>query len=394
MCWNTEAKITLTNAKYFAEKAKNISIRIMITFITVRSLEAQRHTTNKYVISFIFLSETNSEKRRVRVMIIKEIHLIDNFKFNLLIDSDILKSEKIDIVAFIDTAYIENCDVIVSIRIYAKFSFQIRSVHIIKSIVISSRSKMSVSIYTISISNKDYIFESDQTNFAIYTHVIDAQIKIILMRNDNKSVIRISRNFRLKKVIEINYLSAYLIKSTSNIAEFALKRSKLNHKFSWYQKVFIVCLTNHIESEKKSVISINKIFFNDVTIFNSFSTAVEVFIKVILKHFNFWANQSFVQLSKSSWMNISLKFDWETKIKDKVKMYSIDFKDRNLIDITFNKLHEKNKLAWIENFTLFNFSYFIVWRNFIEQRKKKKTYAVSTQWRCQTHILCRCNRTS
>lgn len=59
-------------------------------------------------------------ERQVRIIIIKEIHLMNNFKANLFIENDILNFEKIDIAAFKNTTYIESCEIIISISIQTK----------------------------------------------------------------------------------------------------------------------------------------------------------------------------------------------------------------------------------------------------------------------------------
>ena len=43
-------------------------------------------------------------------------------------------------------------------------------------------------------------------------------------------------------------------------------------------------------------------------------------------------------------MRISLKTDWETKISEKTKVYLLKIKNRDLIDKTFDKFHEVDKM--------------------------------------------------
>ena len=104
------------------------------------------------------------------------------------------------------------------------------SMHTIKSVIVSSQTKLAVSIHNISVSNCDYIFELDDMNFAIYAHVVDANIKVILIRNDFNSIVKISRNFRLENLMKMNYFNACLM--NFSVAELALKRFKSDHKAS------------------------------------------------------------------------------------------------------------------------------------------------------------------
>ena len=57
--------------------------------------------------------------------------------------------------------------------------------------------------------------------------------------------------------------------------------------------------------------------------------------------------------------------------KKKVKMYFVEIKNKKIIDKTFNKLHDEKKLSWTTDFTSFNFSCFVVWKNSFDQKKRR-----------------------
>ena len=363
-CWDTEAEITLTDTKFFIQNFKDIRIRTMSRSITVRELNIQKHSSDKYVIASMYFSSVNDIDRFVQIMIIREIHLIDNLKINLLIENDILSSKLIDISTSTNSAYIESCEITVSIRLRSKFSSQVKFVHITKIIIVSSQTEIAVSVHIISVSDRDYIFESDQINFAIYAHIINADIKIILIKNNNYTFVKILRNFRLNKITEITYSDACLVNSV--FKNLVLRHSKTYHKKAWFEKIITA-----ISSVTNAVEIIDIIFSNDVTIHKSSKNVVQIFFKLILKHSALWTSYEFVELSEKNWMRIFLKLDWETKIKNKAKMYSIEVKDKNVIDTTFDKIHEKKKLKWTFEVTSFNFSCFVVWRESVDQKKKR-----------------------
>ena len=362
-CIDTNAEITLTDFKYFTSNFKDVFIRIMITFIIIRSLDVQKHIINKYVIASIYFSNTNDKDRAVKTLIIKKIHLVNNFKANILIENDILNSKFIDVLTFKSSTYIKNCDVIISIRMQIRTS-RMQSIHITKTIVMSSQIEFAVSIHNIVIFNYDYIFESDEINFSIYVYVVNANIKIILIKNDISVVLTISRNFRLEKLIEMNYSNVCLM--NVNVVELTLRRFKSEHKKAWFNKILQTYIV-----VKNLFSSTNTTLFNNVTIHNFFDNAVKVFIKFVHEFFSLWINQEFVNLFEQNWMKISLKANWKFKIKNKVKMYFVEIKNRIVINETFNKLHKKNKLSWINEFTLFNFSCFVIWQDSTENKKKQ-----------------------
>ena len=64
--------------------------------ITIRKIETIRYFTNEFVIFNIYISELINSKIEI-IEIITEVYLIHNLKVKLLIDIDILNSEKMNI---------------------------------------------------------------------------------------------------------------------------------------------------------------------------------------------------------------------------------------------------------------------------------------------------------
>ena len=153
-----------------------------------------------------------------------------DLKINIIIKNNILKLEFIDILISFCTIYIENCDIIISIFIKFRSSFQIRSMHAIKIVILSSHFEMHVLIQSIeSLSNKNYLFESIEINFLIYAHLFNSNTKTIIIRNDSNKFIKIYQNFRLNKIIKINYINAYITKIEK--FKLILRVFKFIHKF-------------------------------------------------------------------------------------------------------------------------------------------------------------------
>ena len=75
--------------------------------ITVQNIESTRYSTNKYVILNFYISDLVNNQIEI-IEIITKIHLIHNLKTKLLIDVDILNSEKINISFFQQILIIDN----------------------------------------------------------------------------------------------------------------------------------------------------------------------------------------------------------------------------------------------------------------------------------------------
>ena len=70
-------------------------------------------------------------------------------------------------------------------------------------------------------------------------------------------------------------------------------------------------------------------------------------------------------------MKFSLKFDWESKVKDKIKIYSLNVRNKTVVDDTFNKLQAQERFSWTKKTTSFNYSCFVVWRDSFEKKKNR-----------------------
>ena len=373
-CLNTEIDVTLADEKYFRTKFKNVSIRIMTISIIVRELKVIKHTINKYACCFMYFAEKKDD-RSIFVEVIKEIHLMKNLKTNLLIENDVLNSELIDISTFTNSVFIESCEVIISICIKIRSFFQIRAIHAINT-VISSRSKLAISIHKITTFERNYMFESKEIkNISIYAYIMNVDTSSILVRNEEDKSIRISRNFCLSDLIELEYSNVLQINTEH--ANLTLKISKSIHKQSWFAKILKFCVsTYHINMIDTT--NTEHIHSNDVIIHNSFDEAVKAFVNIVDQYVKLWIDQDFAKLSMKNWMRISLKADWNSKIKKKAKIYSLRIKNKTVVDEIFNKLHDQERLFWTSEATSFSFSYFVVWRKSFNKKKNRVIVDIRT----------------
>ena len=184
----------------------------MIFSISIRDVKTKKYQFNEYVIVFIYIFDHDKNENVVKIMIIKKIHLIDNFKINMFFEIDLIKSKKIDINILNKTIYIDNCDVIASLKIKTSRIVVRISIYARKIIVVSSYFEITFSIHYITISiEKNYFFESNEFNFVLYAHFVDVNFKHILIRNDNAQIVHIFRNCRMKRMTKINFFNAFQI---------------------------------------------------------------------------------------------------------------------------------------------------------------------------------------
>ena len=217
----------------------------MITFLTIRDFDTNQHEISDYAICFMYF-EKNKNDISFKVMIRREIHLISHFKINMLINNNVICSENIVIDSTNKKIYIDNCDVIVSIEIRSRNAqTQQRFIHAKKTIILSSRNQLIISIHQLNdelFNNRDFFFESNNIDFIFYVHLIDSFIKTILIFNDTNQIIKISRNFRLNKLIKIDYSHVFHV-DENFVKKLIVHHFKIIHQFSWFKKLIFVFIT-------------------------------------------------------------------------------------------------------------------------------------------------------
>ena len=173
--------------------------------------------------------------KSITSMFRRKIHLINNFKTNMFINNDIIDSKSIIINSIKKQTFINSIDVIISIEIKSSKNNIQRSIHIRKTIVISSHIEIIVFINDINLlKNKDFLFESidDVNNFIFYVHLIDAFTFVVVVRNDCNQFIQIFRNFKLNRISKLNYSNVFQVsfEQTEHVKFFTIKKSKFTHR--------------------------------------------------------------------------------------------------------------------------------------------------------------------
>ena len=241
VCLDIDVEITFCDRQFFKKQTSDVFIRIMITFISVRDLDVDKHMTIEYAILFMYFFDQKNDVT-VRTKIIRKIHLIDNLKTNMLLSNDVIESKKIDVSIFKKTAYIESCEVIASLKIRTFKIVVQTSIHARKITVVSSRFELVLSMHYTTVSfDRDYLFESNELKLSLYAHLVDFNIKQIIVRNESNQVVHIFRNYRVDHIIEIDYINVFQIHvdEISHVVDLALRRSAQVHKINWFKKIIV-----------------------------------------------------------------------------------------------------------------------------------------------------------
>ena len=70
-------------------------------------------------------------------------------------------------------------------------------------------------------------------------------------------------------------------------------------------------------------------------------------------------------------MKISLKNDWKKRVSKKTKMYSLNAKNKKLMNKIFDDLHRIDRMFWTNQSTSFFYSCFCVWKSVDDEKKNR-----------------------
>ena len=386
----------------------------MITFLTIRELNINKHQNVEYVILFIYMIDKDDVDNDVRTCFRRETHVVDDLKINMLIENNVIDVENFTINFQRKIVYVKECKITIFIEIKFLKTFVVhRSIHLKKTIIVFSHVELAIFIYLLSNNFshfRNFLFESKNVHHLLmYAYLIDVFIEIVIIRNDNDRSIQISRNIRLSKIFELKYSNVFLISfenDDENIQKLAIQQSIFAHRKKWFRKIINVCVvvfvvivaietivftftnnesivttiswkffakifydfriaSNSLINWKSFIVfcdfkSIEIRLFNEVIIYDFDKKIVDTFQQIVKNFSTLWIDTNFVEMLEINWMKISLKNDWESRISSKTKIYSLSIRDRRLINEIFDDFHDFDKLSWTTNSTLFNYLVFCV----------------------------------
>ena len=379
VCMDSGCSVTLIDRAFLLEQAPNIHIRTMASPISVRGIGSNHHSTKEYVLLEMYLPGKRNGKD-VRAKITREAHLVDGLKAKMLLGTDVIGPEKIDLITSRNEAYIGSCDTTVAIDLKPRSQgITMKPVVADKETKLPPHSQMVVPVHHASLpDDRDFLFEPTTEAVSLYAHLVDDSFHSVIARNDTDNPVVIPKHLRLGTVSEIDYDNCYL----ANFEEAAdLAMAPATQEASWRTKELLATVQSQKASTKsplaKSSTSKGKEtkLANGVTIYGSDPKTTEAFRKVIENHPQLWQDHgSFAKLDEQYWMRIPLRGDWEEHAPSKVRVYPLGTKDRQIVDEVFDKLHAQGRLSWTDSVgtgsTPFSYPVFVVWKTLANGKRQ------------------------
>ncbi len=237
-CLDTGSGIVLIDRNFFKAQS-DAPIRKMASPISVRGLGTAKHMSDEYAIASLYFPGKDKNGDAVMAKITREVHLVDDLKANMLVGNDLLGPERVTIDVAKKSAYIGSCDTTIEVEVKTARTVVHERIHARKAVDVPLRSKMAVPVHHTAIpSDRDFFFEPDDTNLSLYAHIINAETTSILVENESDKTVHIPRNYRLGRVLELDFPNAFQVQDEGDdVAELALRKASANHKQGWFKKV-------------------------------------------------------------------------------------------------------------------------------------------------------------
>ena len=377
VCMDSGCSVTLIDRAFLREQAPDIHVRTMASPISVRGIGTNHHSTSEYVLLDMYLPGRHNSKE-VRAKITREAHIVDDLKAKMLLGTDIIGPEKIDIITSRNEAYIGSCDTTVAIDLRPRSrGVTMKPVVASKQATLPPRSQMVVPVHHASLpDDRDFLFEPTTAAVSLYTHLVDDSFHSVMARNDTDKSVVIPKHLRLGTVSEIDYDNCYLAALEE---EQDLAMVPASEDSAWYDKEMAATIRSQKASTRqpplaKSPAADETKLSNGVTIYGS-ARATEGFRRVVESHPQLWEDHgSFAKLDEQYWMRIPLRADWEDHAPRKVRVYPLGTKDKEVVDEVFNKLHAQGRLSWTDSVgtgsTPFSYPVFVVWKTLPDGKRQ------------------------
>lgn len=87
----------------------------MSSLLKIRDIEVSKHKSDEYALVFFYFLEKDANNKMLYTYINQELYLVDGLKVNILMENDVIGSEKISINITKKTTLITSCGVQIKI---------------------------------------------------------------------------------------------------------------------------------------------------------------------------------------------------------------------------------------------------------------------------------------
>ena len=150
-CFDTSCLASLIDRQFLKTQDPSAEIRLMATPLKINGIAGNQHTSAEYVIATLRIPGKDMDGP-AEAVITRELHIVDHLDANILIGTDVMLPERMDILLSDKTLRIGTCnvDVPVQLRVRAGYQQHLFPVHAKATTSIPPRSAAIVPIHSLS----------------------------------------------------------------------------------------------------------------------------------------------------------------------------------------------------------------------------------------------------
>ena len=366
-CADAGCTMTMADRTFIPATAE---LKKMAAKIPIRGLGSKIHHSDEYAVLTFYMEGVLPDGTRAFAQITREIHVVDDLNAGMLIGSDILTPERMVIDFATQSIRIGSCrGMTVPMDSRARSQPIKRTVKSAAKLTLAPHATVQVPVaYSGKLpEDRDLLFEPQCAlplghAGGVYTHMVDSSFQAVQVRNDTDRSIVIPRKARLGVLGEYDQDGCFPIGAChADLAATGWRnwKSKLAREIvTAATAMTAVVAPNQNELRKPSASTpslastsslavaidpqLEHAMSNGVTIYGK-PEAAEPLAQLLDEHQDLFIDQGqTVDIPEEEWMPIPLKPDATSK---PARVYPVGQKDKEVIDATFDKLHEQGKMT-------------------------------------------------
>lgn len=387
--------VTLGDRAYLRKHIPNLEIKKMASSIPVRGVGNKIVSTAEYASVTIYVNGVIDGSQEMRTACLTmEVHIVDDLKANILIGTDTMTPQGMIVDLDARSVRLGKCqglkapiDVVARTQPHSK-----RTIRTKAAITIAPGTTLKVPVaYNGAIpEDRDFLFEPDcAQDFGptggVFAHVVDHTISMVQVYNATVTPVRLPRKARLGALYEYEQDGAFLAAPTdAHLAVGNVKSWKGNlakgivlaaaafaglvQKPTLHSAPVPTGPATVAESTYTQIDpNLEHVMPNGITVYGTPEVASQI-ASVAEEFPEIWQDQgTTVNIPEEEWMPIPLKSDATAKPS---RVYPVSQKDKDVIDETFNKMHDQGKMEWSSQPTPYSYPVFVVWRQMPDGSRK------------------------
>ena len=371
-CIDTDCGMFIIDRKYLKDVLSNFESKIKSssTPMKVREIDDSTVISSDYITIDFSIPETLKDKPAI-VRFFRKLHIVDSLSTKVLIDMNIIDSERMTISA--SKLRIDSCQ-----NILINLSTKVRNPSIKRVVTCAIATTLnphtSLMIFiklreNIALSDRDFIFHSSHNSSlrpegGALSHIVNANFSTIQVSNASHHSVTIPRRMRLEMLCDYNEKRCYL--TSPENAHLAIDQWTTTNIRSVTRAFFeesIIEIQNKNKNFTKAKTLTKLILNNEITIYDVKKNQA-VLAQIAESYSDIWKdNDTPIKITSDQWMTILIKPDAKVTV---AKVYSVGPKDRALIDDLFDRMHEQDRMKWSTTSTRHDYPVFVTWRTILK----------------------------